>query len=66
VFFLTFEAGRYKEAFDDSEYVATMPDDDDDDEDGSPAESEWGASRGGGESDSESAASNRAGKGRKE
>ena len=33
---------RYKEAFDDSEYVSTMPDDDGDDDD-SPVESEWGA-----------------------
>ena len=31
---------RYKEAFDDSEYVSTMPDEESDDD--SPAESEWG------------------------
>ncbi len=58
---------RYKEAFDDSEYVATMPDEDDDDDDESPAESEWGApqSVGGSDSDTESASGSRAGKRRR-
>ena len=46
---------RYKEAFDDSEYVATMPDEDGDDDD-SPVESEWGVPAAGeGDSDVEAA-----------
>jgi hypothetical protein len=48
-------ACRYKEAFDDSEFVSTMPYEDDNDDD-SLAESEWGApAAGDDESDVESA-----------